>query len=187
MTMLSPIPLAHGLSLHDLLALFGHFALLSLLSIGGAIATTSDMNRFVVREHGWITDTQFTSSVALGQAAPGPNLLFVAIIGWNVAGWPGMLVTMLGIMLPSTTLAFAASRWGHARRESLGVRAFTTGMAPLTIGLLLSTGWVLSEPARHHPGSTLLVLVTVIVMWRTKLSPMWMIAVGAMVGAAGYA
>ena len=57
----------------DLLALTGHFMLLSLLAIGGAITTASDMHRYVVAEHGWISDAQFTSSIAIAQAAPGPN------------------------------------------------------------------------------------------------------------------
>ena len=76
---------------------------------------------------------------------PGPNLLFVAVIGWNVAGLAGAAVTMIGILIPSTTLALASTRWGAQRRDSRGVRAFTAGMAPLTLGLLLATGWVLDR------------------------------------------
>jgi len=182
-----PLPLAHGLNSLDLLSLFGHFLLLSMLAIGGAITTSADMNRFIVQEHAWISDAQFTASIAIAQAAPGPNILFVAVLGWNVAGPLGALATMAGIMLPSTTLALAATRWGRARQESVGVRAFTNGMAPLTLGLLLATGWVLSQPFRDSVGATLLVLLTVLAMLRTRLSPMWLIAVGAVVGLLGWA
>ncbi|WP_425260131.1 chromate transporter [Rubrivivax sp. RP6-9] len=171
----------------ELLALLLHFALLSLLAVGGAITTAPDMQRFVVGDRGWLSDAQFTASVALAQAAPGPNVLFVAVIGWNVGGLAGVAATMVGSLLPSTTLALAASRWGAARKDSRGVRAFTGGMAPLTIGLLLSTGWVLTEPGRHHAGALLLVAATVLLMLRTKISPMWPIAAGAVVGALGYA
>jgi chromate transporter len=171
----------------ELLALLLHFALLSLLAVGGAITTAPDMQRFVVGDRGWLTDAQFTASVALAQAAPGPNVLFVAVIGWNVGGLAGVVATMVGSLLPSTTLALAASRWGAARKESRGVRAFTSGMAPLTIGLLLATGWVLTEPGRHHAGALLLVAGTVLLMLRTKISPMWPIAAGAVVGALGFA
>jgi chromate transporter len=182
-----PIALAHGLTLLDLLGLFAHFLLLSLLAIGGAIATAPDMHRYVVGAHGWVTDATFTASVALGQAAPGPNLLFVAVLGWNVAGAPGVLATMTGILLPSTTLAFAATRWGHARRDARSVRAFTHGMAPLTLGLLLATGWVLAEPSRGRPGAALLVVLTVFALWRTRITPTLLIAAGAIVGMLGWA
>ena len=171
----------------DLLGLFGHFLLLSMLAIGGAIATAPDMHRYVVVQQHWITDSQFTSSVALAQAAPGPNLLFVAVIGWNVAGIIGVLVTMVGILLPSTTFTLAVSRWGHTRRESRGVRAFTSGMAPLTIGLVLATGWVLTEPSRGSPGAIALVAVSALAMLRTKINPLWLVGLGALVGGLGLA
>lgn len=183
----SPIALAHGLSLLDLLGLFGHFTMLSMLAIGGAITTTPEMSRYLVQQHGWLTDARFTASVALGQAAPGPNLIFVAVLGWNVAGWPGVLATMTGIMLPSTTLAFAVTRWGRTRQDAIAVRAFTHGMAPLTLGLLLSTGWVLSESSRGRPGAALLVALTVLALWRTRVSPTLLIALGAVIGMLGWA
>jgi len=180
------LPWAHGLSAADMAALFGHFLLLSLLSIGGAIATAPDMHRFLVQEHRWIGDAQFTSSIALAQAAPGPNLLFVPVLGWNVAGAWGLAAAMVGILLPSSLLTYTAARWGRTRRESLAVRAFTHGMAPLTMGMLLSTGWVLSQPFRHSLGATLLVLATVAVMARTRLNPLWLIGAGAVAGAFGW-
>lgn len=179
----------NGLSWADLLGLTGHFMLLSLLAVGGAITTASDMHRYVVTEHGWISDAQFTSSIAIAQAAPGPNVLFVAVIGWNVAGAAGAMATLVGTLLPSTLLVLAVSRWAAQRRESRGVRAFTSGMAPLTLGLLLATGWVLAEPFVRVPaqrwGALVLIAVTIVAMLRTKLSPMWLVALGAVVGALG--
>lgn len=172
-----------GLGAVDFAALFGHFMLLSLLAVGGAITTAPDMQRYLVGERGWLSDGQFTASVALAQAAPGPNVLFVAVLGWNVGGLAGVVATMAGSLLPSTTLALAATRWGAQRAGSRAVRAFTTGMAPLTIGLLAATGWVLTEPVRGAPLLLALVPVTMLVMLRTKASPLWPIALGAVVGA----
>jgi chromate transporter len=170
----------------DWLSLFLHFAALSLLAIGGAITTVPDMQRFIVRDQGWLSDGQFTASVALAQAAPGPNVLFVAVIGFNVGGLLGVVATLAGTLLPSTTLALAATRYGERHRQSRGVRAFTTGMAPVTIGLLLSTSWILMEPTRGHWGSAGLVALTLLVMLRTRFSPLWPICAGAVAGVAGW-
>jgi chromate transporter len=170
----------------DWLGLFAQFLMLSMLAVGGAMATAPDMHRYMVVEHGWLSDAQFTSSIAIAQAAPGPNLLFVAVLGWNVAGLAGMLATMLGILIPSTTLAITATRWGSQRRDSRGVRAFTAGMAPLTLGLLLATGYVLTEPSRHSAGALALVAITVLAVGRFNVSPIWMVALGALVGALGF-
>jgi chromate transporter len=178
---------AHGLDSGVLLSLFLHFGVLSLLAIGGAITTAPDMQRYVVGERGWLSDAQFTTSVALAQAAPGPNVLFVAVVGWNIAGLAGVAVTLAGSLLPSTTLALAASRYGDRRRGSRAMRAFSAGMAPLTLGLLLATGWVLSAPVRDSWGAMLLLPFTVLMLVKTKLSPIWLVAVGAAVGALGWA
>ncbi|HJV59630.1 MAG TPA: chromate transporter [Albitalea sp.] len=174
------------MSAADLLSLFGHFLLLSLLAVGGAITTVPEMHRFLSVDHHWLSDADFTASIAIAQAAPGPNVLFVAVLGWNAAGPMGALATMAGILVPSTALSLWATRWGHSRRETRGVRAFTTGLAPLTIGLLLATGWVLAGPASGHLGAMLVVLATIVLMLRTRLSPMWAVALGAVVGALGW-
>jgi len=171
----------------DIGSLFAHFLMLSFLAIGGAITTTPEMSRYLVNERGWLTPPEFTASIAIAQAAPGPNVLFVAVLGWNVAGPMGAMAAMTGILIPSTALSLWATRWGQARKETRGVKAFTAGLAPVTIGLLLATGWILSGPASGHLGSMLLVAATVAVMVRTKLSPMWMVAVGAVAGATGFA
>jgi chromate transporter len=180
-----------ALSGAELLGLFGHFLVLSLLAIGGAITTAPDMHRYVVVEHHWISDAQFSASIAIAQAAPGPNVLFVAVIGWNVAGPIGALVTMVGTMLPSTALTLLAARWGARRRETRFVRAFKTGLTPLTIGLLVATGWLLARPyvdlTPQGWGAIALIAVSIVGMLRTRLSPIWMVALGAVVGALGWA
>jgi chromate transporter len=180
----------HDLSAADLGGLLVHFLVLSLLAVGGAITTVPDMHRFIVTEHHWLTDAQFTASIAIAQAAPGPNVLFVAVLGWNVAGALGALATMAGSLLPSTALSLWATRWGTQRRETRFVRAFTAGLMPITLGLLLSTGWVLAQPyltdAAHRWGAGALIALTLVVMMRTKLSPIWLVAVGMLAGAFGW-
>jgi chromate transporter len=167
----------------DWWGMFGQFLMLSLLSIGGAIGTAPEMHRYLVEQHHWMTNEQFSASIAIAQAAPGPNLLFVAVLGWGVAGFLGMCVTMLGILLPSTTLTLAAARWGEARRTTRGVQAFVMGMAPLTVGLVLSTGFILGKPSYDDAWLVATIVVTVAVCVRTKLSPLWMIGAGGVVGA----
>ena len=176
--------------LDDLVGLFGHFLMLSLLAIGGAITTVPDMHRYIVNEHHWLTDAQFSASIAIAQAAPGPNVLFVAVLGWNVAGALGALATMAGSLMPSTGLTLFATRWSTQRRETRGVRAFTTGLTPLTLGLLLSTGWILAEPYLTNPahrwGALALIVLTVVVMLRTRLSPIWLVMIGMVAGGLGW-
>ena len=189
----------------DWLALFNHFMSLSLLAVGGAIITAPDMHRFLVDENQWLTEQQFSSSIALAQSSPGPNVLFVGLMGWNVGlnaaaglggGWLsvalsalGMFLSLLGVMLPSSVLTYTATRWAHKHRDYIGVKAFKLGMAPVVIALLVSTGWLLTashnQPARDWP-LWLLTLVAMGLVWRTKIHLLWLIGAGAVFGALGW-
>jgi chromate transporter len=184
-------PLHLVLGWHDWLNLFGHYLLMSLMSIGGAISTSSEMHRFLVEQHHWLTQAQFNDSIALAQAAPGPNVLFVALMGWHVgmnagstaAALLGVAVTMVGIMAPSTILTYAASQWGHRNRELRAVRAFKQGMAPIVIALLLSTAWILGGAGGADWRLWLLSLASLLLIWRTRLHLLWVLAAGAVLGA----
>ena len=173
----------------DLFSLFLHFLTLSLLSIGGAITTVPEMHRYLVDKTGWLTDTMFTSSIALAQAAPGPNILFVAVLGYNVAGLSGAAASMAGIMLPSTVLTLTATRWARRNREHLAVRSFSAGMMPLTLGLIIATGWLLALPflrvEAHRWGTLALIAVTVLLTLKTRLGLVWMVLAGGVLGALG--
>ena len=190
----------------DWLALLLQFMLLSMMSVSGAITAVPDMHRYLVVQQGWLSDAQFSSSVAIAQAAPGPNVLFVALMGWNVglnaggglAGGPhawalgllGLGITMVGIMLPSTTLSWYATRWLHRNAQRRGVRAFKQGMAPVVVGLLVATGLILAN-GNQRPDSPawhlwLVAGVAGLVVWRTKIHLLWLLGAGALLGALGF-
>ena len=168
----------------DWAGLFGHFLLLSLLAIGGAIAVAPDMHRVLVDQMRLLTDAQFNASIAIAQAAPGPNVLFVAVMGYQAAGLMGAAATLSAILLPSTTLTFAVARWGHTRRDWRAVRAFRAGMGPIVIGLLFSTSWILSTKTPEW-GTIALTVAAAILAWRTRVHLLALIAIGAVVGAFG--
>lgn len=187
------VPLHLTLDWTDWLNLFSHYLMLSLMSIGGAISTTAEMHRFLVEQHHWLTQSQFNDSIALAQAAPGPNILFVALMGWNVglnagsytAALGGVAVTMIGIMLPSTTVTYLAARWGHQNRELLGVRAFKQGMAPVVVALMVSVGIILGSAHRDVTLDWSLWLLSVVaglLIWRTRIHLLWLLAAGAVLG-----
>jgi chromate transporter len=189
----------------ELDTLFLHFVSLSLMSIGGAITTVPEMHRFLVVEQVWLSEGQFSNAVALAQAAPGPNVLFVAVLAWTVAmnaaggaaggvaAWTlagaSVLASMLGILLPSATLTFFASRWGQRNRERLAVRAFKLGMAPIVVALLVGTGWILAGSHGSwdaRPGAYALTAASAVLVWRGRIHLLWLLGVGALGGVMGW-
>lgn len=190
---MNPIAMHAG----DWLSLFAHYLSLSLLCVGGAVTTAPDMHRFLVQEKAWLTDPQFNASIAIAQAAPGPNVLFTALMGWNVglnAGglWTallGMALCLGGIMLPSSVLVYLTSQWSHRNRDLRAVRAFKQGMAPLVIALLLSTGWILTTNSGYgleNWPAWAVTFVSALIMWRTRVHLLWLLGVGAVLGWMGW-
>ena len=193
-----------AMNAQDWVSLFLHFISLSLLAVGGAITTAPDIHRYLVDEQHWLTHYQFTSSVAIAQGAPGPNVMFIALMGWNVgmnaaAGMTpeptlvyavmlallGVVVTMAGIIVPSATLTFFSTQWAHKNRELRGVRAFKAGLAPLVMSLLVATGWLLTGDHDNYIQDWpmwLLAAVTTVIVWRTKTHLLLLLSIGALLG-----
>ncbi len=188
---------ALDLAWSDWLALFGHFLSLSLMAVGAAFSTLPEMHRYLVDRQHWLTDPQFTASITLAQAAPGPNVLFVALMGWNVgmnaggygAALIGAVVCLVGMLLPSSLLVYFASHWGQRNRDRHAVRAFKQGMGPVVIGLLIGTGWIMAsangDPASDWP-LWLLTAAATIIVWRTRLHLLWLLGIGAVLGGLGW-
>jgi chromate transporter len=181
----------------DWLSLLVHYLALSLLCVGGAITTAPDMHRFLVQEKAWLTDPQFSASIAIAQAAPGPNVLFTALMGWNVGlnagglgtALLGMLVCLGGIMLPSSVLVYLTAQWSHRNSGLRAVRAFKQGMAPLVVALLVATGWILATGngyALSNAPAWAVTAVAALVVWRTRVHLLWLLGAGAVLGWFGW-
>ena len=167
------------------LQLFLEFGLLSFVAFGGATALLPEMHRVVVENHHWLDDTTFTHLYAIAQAAPGPNVLVVTLIGWKVAGLSGALAATAAMCLPMSILiyllidrweSFAGKRWQ---------KAISIGVAPLAVGLIFSGATLIAQAAQFGWGAWLLVGTTLIANLRYKLHPLWYIAIGAGLGALG--
>lgn len=182
----------------DWVLLFAHYLLLSLLAVGGAITTAPDMHRYLVDEQAWLTDPQFNASIAIAQAAPGPNVLFIGLLGWNVGlnagGIPlaflGMTLALSGAMIPSTTLTYFAARWGHENGDLRSVRAFKQGLGPIVVALLIATGWILatgsSYDAKRDWPIWAVTVASALLVWRTNLHILWLLGAGALLGWFGW-
>lgn len=158
------------------------FALLSFLSVGGAITTAPEMHRFFVEQHQWMTHQQFNDAIALAQAAPGPNILFVTLLGWQAAAWIGALICTLAIMLPSSVLAIVFFRWKQRHETAPIVRALKIGLVPLAVGLTAAAGWVVAQGHTVGWPAWLLSALSAAIMLRVRVNPMWMIFAGALIG-----
>jgi chromate transporter len=168
-----------------LLQLALDFSVLSLLAVGGAPTVFPEMQRSVVEVHGWMSASQFADLYAIAQASPGPNILVVTLIGWKVAGLAGALTATLAMVVPSCVLTCLVAGAWERFREARWRAVVQLGVAPLTVGLMLSSGYLLTRSADHTVAAFVLTAVTAGLLLSTRVNPLWLIAAGALAGLAG--
>ena len=169
-----------------LAALGVHFALLSMMAIGGGVIMLApDIQRYVVDSNHWITAQQFAAAYTIAQAAPGPNLLYVTLVGWWAAGWAGAVVATLAIIVPPATLTLVLLHLSRAGSVSRFGNALRDGLVPVSVGLLGAGGFVLMRSVDSDWRQVLVSCLTVLVIVRTSINPIWLIAGGAGLGLCG--
>jgi len=157
------------------------FATLSLVSIGGINVLLPEIRRQVVDVHGWMSDTAFASTFAIANTAPGPNVIVVSLIGWQVAGWSGLLVATLAIMIPSCTLAFFAARVLSRWSGSKAVAVIKGAWVPLGLGLMLASGVSMVRTVDRDALTVAISLATAAFVVASRRNPLWALAAGTCV------
>jgi len=162
------------------------FSILSLIAVGGAITVLPEMHRSVVEMHGWMSGAQFADLFALAQAAPGPNILVVSLIGWKVSGFAGAVVATAAVCGPSCVLAFAVSRIWQRFRGARWRAAVEDGLVPVTVGLMLAGGYLITLAADHSWPAFAVTAVTAAVALTTKIHPLWLFGAAGLFGLLGW-
>ena len=163
------------------------YAQLSLLAFGGANAVIPEMQRQVVDVHGWMTAHEFAALYALAQAAPGPNMMVVSLVGWRVAGFWGALVTTGATAAPSSVLTLLVSGVWFRFRDAPWRKALQAGLQPVTAGLIMASAALLIRSTSVDWTAVAVTIVAAVLFIFTKLHPMLILGGAALLGAIGLA
>jgi chromate transporter len=150
------------------------FALLSILAVGGGTAVLPEMQTILAHQFG-IDHTQFVHIYSVGQLAPGPNMLMVLVIGYQIAGLIGAGVVLLSFFLPSSILCFYIGRLWSRFGESPWRRSIQNALEPISIGLMSSGVYAVAKASIVSGTTLVLALVTLYLILRTKINPVLLI------------
>jgi chromate transporter len=129
------------------LALLQTYLLLGVQSFGGGPALLYLMRRTLVEQRGWISDEEFTRIFAICQITPGINLLALPIlVGWQLAGLTGAVLSLAGLLLPSVTITIALTALYTSVQQLAIVQAALQGIIPATAGLTLLVAILMARP-----------------------------------------
>ncbi len=170
--------------------LFSTFLILGIQSFGGGTSTFIMIHQTSVKR-GWLSEEEFVRDYALSQIAPGINLLKLTIlIGNRLRGRAGLIVSLLGLLVPSAAVTALMTAGFSSIRSQPIVQAAMKGVLPATIGLSLAMGVQMAAPLlsgayKEGPvrlgANIAIVILAALLMALTNISP---ILVLLMAGAA---
>ncbi|ACC73529.1 chromate transporter [Paraburkholderia phymatum] len=168
--------------IETLIALAVIFSQLSLLAFGGGNTILPEMQRQVVEVHHWMPATEFSALFALAQAAPGPNMMVVTLVGWHVAGWAGMLVTSLAKFGPSSIVTILAMHAWNRFKDRPWRRVAQKGLVPVTAGLVAASAMLIARSSDTSWLAWAITGVCAALGFKTRIHPLWLLGGGALAG-----
>ncbi|HZR80861.1 MAG TPA: chromate transporter [Candidatus Binatia bacterium] len=179
------------MSLATLLRIVTLFGSLSLVSFGGRNSVLPEMRREAVVEDGWMTDRQFADLFAISEAAPGPSSLMVALVGLKAGGVTGIggilgaLAAVLAMIAPACVVTSWATRgWDRFRGSPWRVAA-ERGLGAVTLGLVAASVVTIAEAGDHGIAAWAVSVATAVLVLATDVSPLFLMAAGALLGVLG--
>ena len=159
-----------------------YFALLSLVSVGGIPSVMPEMQRLVVDVQGWMSAAEYTQLFAVAQAAPGPNVLVTALIGWKVAGLTGGLVALGAFCGPAAALAYSIGGYWDRMRDAPWRKVLQRALVPISVGFIVSGGYVLATPQGLDWQNALIAGASAATLYFTRFNPLWILLGGGVLG-----
>ena len=169
-----------------LVALAAIFVQLSLLAFGGGNTILPEMQRQVVEVHHWIPASEFSALFALAQAAPGPNMMVVTLVGWHVAGWAGILVTSIAKFGPSSLVTIAVLHAWDRFKDRPWRRHAQLGLVPVTAGLVAASAALIARASNATAIAWAITALTAMIATKTRIHPLWLLAAGSLIGLTGF-
>ena len=121
----------------------------------------------------------------VAQIAPGPNILIVSLLGWQIAGLTGLLVATFAINLPHCILAFWVGRATARLSEKPWARAVKDALIPVTTGLILASGVVMAQAADRGLLAVVISMMTTTFIVFTRRNPIWALGAGTLASLLG--
>ena len=151
---------------------------------GGFVIVTFMKQKFVDKLH-WLEEKEMLDMTALAQSAPGPIAVNAAIqVGWKIAGFSGMVSSVLGTVIPPIVILsvislfyqlFASNRW-----VALVLKGMQAGVAAVILDVSVGLGL---KVCRSKEIIHILVMAAAFVLtFFVKVNVVWIILGAAAVG-----
>lgn len=162
--------------------IFVTFSGMSLMLFGGGYVFIPLIQKIVVDGFHWLTQTEFTSAIALGQITPGPILISAAFIGYKVKGFLGAALATFAIFFPPALLMVNSSQVLDRIKQSAGVQAALRGVRAAVVGMIFAAAVVIGRGAVFHWATLMIFLLSLLALIRLRIDILWIIPAAGVAG-----
>jgi len=141
------------------------------------------LHRTLVENLGWLNSQEFIDGIAISNLTPGPIAVLATFAGYRMLGIVGALTATLALFLPGVALMFILCHQYERIKDGTKAQDFLAGIVPAVIGLILSAAVLLSIETLHSWQSYALSAVSLLLLVRLRLHPIFVLALGALAGA----
>ena len=120
------------------------------------------------------------------QLSPGPNVIIVTLVGYQVAGISGAAVATVAMCGPTCVLAFLVARTWDRFKHARWRIAMQAGLIPVSLGLIGASAFVLARVADHNVYAGVITAIAATVGFATRMNPLWMFAAAGLIGLSGW-
>lgn len=149
---------------------------------GGGYVLLAFLEQGLVQQHGWLTHQQLLDAVAIGQFTPGPVLSTATFIGYILGGVPGAAVATVAIFLPSFFYVALLAPVLFRLRQSPWMAAFLDSVNVCAVALMSGVTFRLGADALRGWTMLGIAVVSLGIMLRWKVSPVWVVLAGGIAG-----
>jgi chromate transporter len=111
-------------------------------SFGGGAITQYLIQESFIYKHKWITDEEYANFIGMCQITPGINIIaYTILIGKQLAGWVGIVVSLMGLILPSATITIGISAIYTNISKFSRVQSTLHTVFAAIFGITLATNW----------------------------------------------
>lgn len=134
-------------SVPKLIKLFLNAMYISAFTFGGGFVIVTLMKKKFVDELHWITEEEMIDFTALAQSSPGAIAVNASIlVGWRIGNFPGMLVAVLGTIIPPIVILSVISLFYNAFISNVYIKVLLFGMQDGVAAVILNVVMELAVP-----------------------------------------
>ena len=131
---------------------------------------------------GLLTRAELIDAIAIGQFTPGPVLSTSTFIGYQLSGFTGALVATSGIFLLSFLFVLVLNPFIPKMRNSKILRGFLDSVNVAAVAVMLAVLFVMAKETLVEWQSIAIALLAIFLTFKTKISTIWTIIIGAVIG-----